>query len=78
MSGNARMPEWFFRSASKRFNPIGNNRLLINGDCFLLDGRAAEIAGVSFDWESYRTFMLSPEGFSLEYNMARWKVRVLG
>jgi len=67
---NTRMPEWFFRAASKHFNPDGKSKLLVKGDCFALDGQLAEVIAVAFDWESYRDFMLSRAGFSIEYKMA--------
>lgn len=66
---NARMPEWFFRCASKHFNRDGQEKLLIKGDCFALDGRPKEVVEVAFNWDDYHNFMLLPEGFSLEYKM---------
>jgi hypothetical protein len=64
----ARMPEWFFRAAQKHFNPAGTGSLFIKGDCFVQDGHS-EVSRVDFEWEPYRSFMLSKEGFSMEYKV---------
>lgn len=69
MYDNTRMPEWFFREASIAFNPSESSKLLIKGDCFVLEGQD-EVARIRFNWDSYSRFMQSPEGFSLEYKMA--------
>lgn len=65
----ARMPEGFFREASRVFNPSRKSKLLMTGDCFVLEGRV-DVALVGFDWDGYSSFMRSKEGFSLEYKMA--------
>lgn len=66
---NARMPEWFFRAASERFGRLGDNKLLIAGDCFIGAG-LPEVCAQPFEWESYRAFMLGAEAYSVEYRMA--------
>jgi len=65
---NTRMPSEFFSRVAGEFNVSRSRRLLIGGDCFELDGRPA-VQGVEFDWIAYEQFMLSPDGFSLEYKM---------
>lgn len=66
---NTRMPDWFFRAASKHFDGMGAIELLIAGDCFSKAG-LPEVCAVPFEWESYRRFMLRPEAYSVEYRMA--------
>ncbi|MBX9400090.1 hypothetical protein K4L06_02120 [Lysobacter sp. BMK333-48F3] len=67
--GHARMPEWFFRAAAKRFNGDGAVRLLIAGDCFA-QARFVDVCVVPFEWDRYREFMSRPELGSIEYRMA--------
>jgi hypothetical protein len=71
---NTRMPEWFFRSACKYYNPNGKNSLLIKGDFFLING-LEEVVEIAFDWDSYKNLIFSPAGFSLEYKMIDKKRR---
>lgn len=66
---NTRMPEWFFRAASARFCSDSDIELLIAGDLFTGAGLPA-VCTQPFEWESYRTFMLRPEAYSVEYRMA--------
>ncbi|HSX63873.1 MAG TPA: hypothetical protein VLF15_04040 [Pseudoxanthomonas sp.] len=65
---NTRMPEWFFQTMSKHFGDFGKIALLIAGDCFAGAGLPA-VCPIPFEWESYRTFMLRPETYSVEYRM---------
>lgn len=65
---NTRMPDWFFRAASKHFGGMGAVELLIAGDCFQKAG-LPEVSVESFEWERYRKFMLRPEAYSVEYKI---------
>lgn len=67
---NTRMPEWFFRAATRHFNQDGENKLLIMGEPVLSPHFSQEIGDIPFDWEHYRSFMLSAERSAIEYKMA--------
>jgi hypothetical protein len=67
---NARMPEWFFCAATRRFNQDGENKLLIMGEPVVSPHFSQETADIPFDWEHYRNFMLSTERSAVEYKMA--------
>ena len=71
---NTRIPQWFFRTASERFGSEPNSVLLIAGDLF---GQSEEdkVKRVRFTWEDYRQFMLTPEVYSVRYQMASEDLR---
>lgn len=62
---NTRLPQQFFESASQHFSSPRNRSLFVSGDLF----DNGKIARVDFKWQEYRSFMLSPDSFSLEYKI---------